>query len=155
MARYSRVLLQFVYMLAHRLDRVETFVFGTRLTRITQQLQQRSVDEALAAAVASVLDWGGGTRIGATLQTFNQTWAARVRTSGAMVLILSDGCDRGDAAQVAREMARLRRRCHRLIWLNPWLGAPDYQPLARGMQAALPHVDEFRPVHNLVSWLRR
>jgi uncharacterized protein with von Willebrand factor type A (vWA) domain len=151
MERYSRVLLQFIYVVTSRLDRVESFVFSTRLTRITRQLQRRNVDEALREASAVVHDWAGGTRIGEAIRTFNYDWARRVLNQGAVVLIISDGWDRGDVQLLGREMDRLHRSCHRLIWLNPLLGADDYQPLVRGIQAALPHVDDFLPVHNLAS----
>ena len=98
-----------------------------------------------------VPDWGGGTRIGEALRTFNVRWARRVLGHGPVVLLISDGWDRGEPGMLRREMARLQRSCHRLIWLNPLLGSPDYQPLTRGMQAALPFVDDFLPVHNLAS----
>ena len=151
MERYSRLLLQFLYVVSSRLDRVETFVFSTRLTRITRQLAHHDVDHALAAASHSVHDWAGGTRIGDALKVFNYAWARRVLSRGAVVLIISDGWERGDAALLGTEMARLHRSAHRVIWLNPYLGDPAYQPLVRGMQAALPHIDDFLPVHNLAS----
>jgi len=151
MERYSRVLLQFIYVVTSRLDRVESFVFSTRLTRITRQLRRRNVDEALREASAVVHDWAGGTRIGEAIKTFNYQWARRVLGQGAIVMIISDGWDRGDIALLEREMDRLHRSCHRLIWLNPLLGATDYQPLVRGIKVALPHVDDFLPVHNLAS----
>ncbi|MDQ3249930.1 MAG: VWA domain-containing protein [Chloroflexota bacterium] len=151
MERYSRVLLQFIYVVTSRLDRVESFVFGTRLTRITRQLRVRNIDQALREASATVVDWGGGTRIGESIKTFNYTWSRRVLNGGAIVLIISDGWDRGDVDLLAREMDRLHRSCHRLIWLNPLLGAADYAPLVRGIQAAMPYIDDFLPVHNLAS----
>lgn len=152
MERYTRLLLHFIYLLTAGLARgVETFVFSTHLTRITHPLRQRSVDRALRDVSRAVTDWSGGTRIGETLKTFNFAWARRVLRSSSVVLIISDGWDRGDPQLLAREMARLQRSCHRLIWLNPLLGSADYQPLARGMQAALPYVDDFLPVHNLAS----
>ena len=151
MERYSRVLLQFIYIVSSRLDRVESFVFSTRLTRITRQLRSRNIDDALREASAVVHDWAGGTRIGEAIRTFNYEWARRVLNQGAVVMIISDGWDRGDVALLGREMDRLQRSCHRLIWLNPLLGAEDYQPLVRGIQAALPHIDDFLPVHNLAS----
>lgn len=151
MERYSRVLLQFIYAISSELDRVETFAFSTRLTRITRPLQRRSVDAALAEAARSIHDWGGGTRIGESIRTFNYAWGRRVLSGGAVVLIISDGWDRGDVDLLSREMDRLHRSCHRLIWLNPLLGSNDYQPLVRGIQAALPHTDDFLPVHNLAS----
>lgn len=151
MERYSRVLLQFLYALTNSLDRVEAFVFSTRLTRITRQLHQRNVDIALQQAAASVQDWSGGTRIGEAVRRFNFDWARRVLGQGAVVLLISDGWDRGDPAQLAHEMERLQHSCHQLIWLNPLLGSPRYEPLTRGIQAALPYVDAFLPVHNLES----
>ena len=151
MDRYSRVLLQFVYAITSGLRQVETFVFGTRLTRITHTLRHRDIDEAVDRVTGHVVDWGGGTRIGDALKEFNRTWGRRVLGHGAIVLVISDGWDRGDPAMVGDEMARLGRMCHRLIWLNPLLGRVGYQPLTRGLQAALPHVDDFLPVHNLQS----
>ena len=151
MERYSRLLLQFLYIVSSRLDHVETFVFSTRLTRITRQLGRHNVDHALAAAGRSVHDWAGGTRIGDALKGFNYQWARRVLSRGAVVLIISDGWERGDALLLGAELARLHRTAHRVIWLNPHLGDPAYQPLTRGMQAALPHIDDFLPVHNLAS----
>ncbi len=152
MERYTRLLLHFIYSLSAGLrQQVETFVFSTRLTRITRPLRQRSVDRALRDVSRAVTDWSGGTRIGEALKTFNYQWARRVMRSSAVVLIISDGWDRGDPDLLRREMARLQRSCRRVIWLNPLLGGADYQPLARGMQAALPYIDDFLPVHNLAS----
>ncbi|MGH2522924.1 MAG: vWA domain-containing protein [Anaerolineales bacterium] len=152
MERYTRLLLHFIYSLTAGLHQpVEAFVFSTRLTRITRQLQTRAVDQALREVAQAVSDWSGGTRIGEALKTFNFDWARRVLGQGAVVLLISDGWDRGDVDLLRREMARLQRSCHRLIWLNPLLGAPEYEPLTRGMQAALPHIDDFLPVHNLAS----
>jgi len=151
MERYSRVLLQFLYVVANRLARVEAFAFSTRLSRLTRQLRAGTVDIALDRAVLAVHDWGSGTRIGAALHDFNDGWAPRVLGRGAVVLIVSDGWDRGDVTVLAQEMARLRRRARRVFWLNPLLGDPEYAPLVRGMQAALPFVDELLPVHNLAS----
>ena len=152
MERYTRLLLHFIYSLTSGLDQsVETFVFSTRLTRITRPLRQRSIERALRDVSYAVHDWSGGTRIGEALHTFNFRWARRVMRSGAVGLIISDGWDRGEPEIVKREMARLQRSCHRLIWLNPLLGSQDYKPLARGMQAAMPFIDDFLPVHNLAS----
>lgn len=152
MERYTRLLLHFIYGLTRSLHQpVESFVFGTRLTRITRPLQLRSVEAALHEVSYAVSDWAGGTRIGESLKAFNYIWARRVLGRGAVVLIISDGWDRGDPQLLGHEMARLQRSCHRLIWLNPLLGAPDYQPLTRGIQAALPYIDDFLPVHNLAS----
>ena len=151
MDRYSRVLLQFVYAVTIGLRDVETFVFGTRLTRITRLLRNKDIDEAVDQVAAHVLDWGGGTRIGDAIKDFNFHWGRRVLGHGAVVLLISDGWDRGEPDMLRREVARLQRTSHRLIWLNPLLGRPGYQPLTRGLQAALPHVDDFLPVHNLHS----
>lgn len=151
MDRYSRILLQFIYAVENGMAKVESFVFGTRLTRITRLLKHRSIDEAMERVAREVQDWSGGTRIGQSLQTFNTQWARRVLRNGAVVLIISDGWDRGDPELLAREMARLQRSSYRLIWLNPLLGSPRYEPLTRGMQAALPYIDDFMPVHNLAS----
>ena len=152
MERYTRLLLHFIYGMKAALSQpVEAFVFSTRLTRITRPLQIRDLDLALKNVGQLVNDWAGGTRIGESLKTFNFQWGRRVLGRGAVVLIISDGWDRGDVAVLKREMARLKRNCHRLIWLNPLLGAPDYEPLTRGIQAALPSIDNFLPVHNLAS----
>ena len=149
MERYSRVLLHFMHVVTCGFHRVESFVFGTRLTRLTRFLRVRNVDEALDVAAKAVRDWGGGTRIGECLKEFNFRWLRRVLRSSGVVVLISDGIDRGDQRLLAGEMARLRRSCHRLMWLNPLLGFEGYQPLTRGMRAALPHVTDFLPVHNL------
>jgi uncharacterized protein with von Willebrand factor type A (vWA) domain len=151
MDRYSRLLLQFVHALEHGLDAVEVFVFSTRLTRITRELRKRNVDSAIENVVNSVDDWSGGTRIGEAIKDFNFNWGRRVLRSGATVIMISDGWDRGDPKLLSKEMARLQRSCRRLIWLNPLLGAPGYQPLTQGIRAALPYVDLFLPIHNLKS----
>jgi uncharacterized protein len=151
MDRYARLLLRFVHALGQGLENTEVFVFGTRLTRITRELRKRDVDTALTQVVGSVEDWSGGTRIGEAIKAFNYQWARRVLRSGATVVVISDGWDRGDPELLGREMARLQRSCRRLIWLNPLLGAPGYQPLTQGMRAAMPYIDEFLPIHNLQS----
>ena len=151
MDRYARLLLRFVHALGQGLENTEVFVFGTRLTRITRELRKRDVDAALTQVVDSVDDWSGGTRIGEAIKAFNYQWARRVLRSGATVVVISDGWDRGDPDLLGREMARLQRSCRRLIWLNPLLGAPGYQPLTQGMRAAMPYIDEFMPIHNLQS----
>ena len=150
MERYTRMLLLFVGSLAGGLEHVEAFVFATRLTRITRDLP-RPGRESFPTLPRQVPDWAGGTRIGDALRAFNMEWARRVMGHGPVVLLISDGWDRGDPEVLKREMSRLQRSCHRLIWLNPLLGSPDYRPLTRGMQAALPFVDDFLPVHNLAS----
>lgn len=151
MERYSRMLVHFALHMAGQPGRVEIFLFATRLTRITSDLARRGADEAIGRVLTRVTDWGSGTCIGRALRTFNVHWARRVTGRGPVVLLISDGWDRGDPDELSREMAQLARRSHRLIWLNPLLGSPSYQPLTRGMRAALPYVDDFLPVHNLVS----
>ena len=152
MERYTRLLLHFVYGLTQGLgQRVEAFAFGTHLTRLSRHLRDRDVERALAGVSKAVTDWSGGTRIGESLRTFNYEWGRRVLGGGAVVLLISDGWDRGDPELLSEEMERLERSCYRLIWLNPLLGSPQYEPLTRGMIAALPHVNDFLPVHNLKS----
>lgn len=151
MDRYSRVMLYFASGLARSAGHVESFLFATRLTRVTRRVAAPGGHRAVTRLVRDLQDWGGGTRIGDALRTFNTTWARRVMRHGPVVLIVSDGWDRGDPALLGRELARVRRSCSRLIWLNPLLGSARYEPLTRGMQVALQHVDDFLPVHNLAS----
>jgi uncharacterized protein with von Willebrand factor type A (vWA) domain len=151
MERYSRFLLRFAHALAHSGAPLEVFVFGTRLTRITRELGTRDPDRALARVAARVADWSGGTRIGASLRELNRRWVRRAIRSGAVVLLVSDGWERDDPAVLAREVATLRRSCHRLVWLDPLAGRPGFEPLARGLVAALPHVDEFVPCGDVRS----
>ncbi|HLJ65740.1 MAG TPA: VWA domain-containing protein [Chloroflexota bacterium] len=151
MERYTQILLHFLHSVESSAGRSEVFVFGTRLTRITPALRRRDPDGALAAVAHQVKDWSGGTRIGESLHTFNRHWARRVLGHGAIVIVISDGWDRGDPDLLAREMERLQRASYRLIWLNPLLGGAGYQPLTQGIRAALPYVDDFLPVHNLAS----
>jgi uncharacterized protein with von Willebrand factor type A (vWA) domain len=151
MSLYSRLLLHFIHTVSNGLTNVETFVFATRLTRITRQLARRDVDAAIHDVTKTVQDWSGGTRIGESLRTFNYRWARRVLGRGAVVLIISDGWDRGDVRVLAEELARLQRNCHRLLWLNPLLGMEDYKPVTAGMRAALPYIDDFLPANNLDS----
>ena len=152
MEQTARVLLHFLYGLSHgSAGRVEAFVFATRLTRITRKLADRRVDRALREASEAVRDWSGGTRIGEALHHFNLEWARRLPTSSAVVLLVSDGWDRGDPALVASEMERLRGLAWRIVWLNPLLSDEGYEPLTRGMTAALPHIHDFLPVNNLAS----
>src|SRR5262249_2026565 len=131
--------------------RVSTFLFGTRLTNVTRALKARDPDDALAACSASVVDWSGGTRIATSLQRFNKLWARRVLTQGAIVLLITDGLERDPDASLAFEIDRLHRSCRRLIWLNPLLRFGAFEAKAKGVRAMLPHVDEFRPIHNLDS----
>jgi uncharacterized protein with von Willebrand factor type A (vWA) domain len=154
MDRYSRLLLQFVHTVRHAVGNVEAFVFGTRLTRITRQLRHREIQAALDDVAASVVDWAGGTRIGESLHAFNQRWSRRVLGRGAIVVIISDGWDRGDIDLLSREMERLQRSAYRLIWLNPLLGSAGYRPQTIGMKAALPFIDNFLPAHNLKSLIQ-
>jgi uncharacterized protein with von Willebrand factor type A (vWA) domain len=151
MSLYSRLLLHFIHTISNGLMNVEAFVFGTRLTRITRQLKRRDVDDAIRDVSKSVQDWSGGTRIGDALHFFNHKWAKRVLGRGAVALIISDGWDRGDPHVLQIEMDRLQHSCHRLIWLNPLLGSPDYRPLTIGMKTSLPFIDDFLPAHNLDS----
>jgi hypothetical protein len=149
MERYSRTLLHFAHTLARKQRRVEAFLFATRLTRITMELRTPRADAAIAAAARTVQDWSGGTRIGAALRTFHQRWGRRSLLGGPVVLLISDGWDRGEPQVLRDEIARLQRSCHRLIWLNPLIGTVDFAPLTRGLQAALPFVDDFLPVRTL------
>lgn len=151
MERYSRMLLHFAHALTRTHQRVEAFTFSTRLTRITREIGARRVDDALAAAARRVADWSGGTRIGDALRAFHVHWARHVLRRSAVVLVISDGWDRGEPGVLAREVARLQRSCHRLIWLSPLLGTADYRPLTRGLVAALPFVDDFLPARTLAN----
>jgi uncharacterized protein with von Willebrand factor type A (vWA) domain len=151
MERYTRVLLHFMHTMAIGMYQVESFLFSTSLTRITRQIRQKSVDEALAEVGHTVKQWGGGTNTGESLYNFNLNWARRVLGRGAIVIMITDGWDRGNMELLEREMARLGRSCERFIWLNPLLDAPDYEPLTRGAQAILPHVDDFLPIRNLAN----
>jgi uncharacterized protein with von Willebrand factor type A (vWA) domain len=150
MAPYARVLLQYMQACVAARARVEAFAFGTRLTRITRELAGRDPDRALARATAASEDWSGGTRIGAALAELNREHGRRIGR-GAVVVVLSDGWDRGEPDELAVEMARLRRCAHRVIWLNPLAADPRYEPLTRGMRAALPHVDRLLPGNSLAS----
>lgn len=151
MSRYSRMLLHFGHALGHADARVESFVFGTRLTRTTRLLKSRDPDLAVSQVVRAVEDWSGGTRITTSLREFNQRWGRRVLPGNATVLLVTDGLEHGDTAALAFEMARLQKSCRRLVWLNPLLRFDKFQPLAAGIQAMLPHCDRFLPVHNLAS----
>jgi uncharacterized protein with von Willebrand factor type A (vWA) domain len=151
MERYSRLLLRFSHALLTSDVPVEAFVFGTRLTRVSRELRRRDPDAALAAAASAVSDWSGGTDIGRALKVFNRTWGRRLPLGRAIVLVISDGWDRGSAEVVAEETARLQRRSHRLIWLNPLAGTTGYEPLTAGMAAALPYVDRFLPADSVAD----
>jgi uncharacterized protein with von Willebrand factor type A (vWA) domain len=150
MAPYARMLLQYLHACVAARRRVEAFAFGTRLTRITHELGGRDHDQALERAAAAVSDFSGGTRIGAALAELNRAHGRRVGR-GAVVVILSDGWDRGDPDELDAEMARLRRSAHQLVWLNPLAAHPDFEPLTRGMRAAVPHTDELLPGNSLAS----
>jgi uncharacterized protein len=151
MGEYTRLFLHFLHAVTDARKRVHSFLFGTRLTNVTRALKAKDPDEALAAVSASVVDWSGGTRIATSLHAFNKGWARRVLTQGAIVLLITDGLERDPDDRLAFEIDRLHRSCRRLIWLNPLLRFEGFAPRARGVQAMLPHVDEFRPVHNLRS----
>lgn len=151
MSRYSRMMIHFLHAVTNDRDRVHTFVFGTRLTNITRHLRLRDVDEALERVGGSVQDWDGGTRIGHCLHEFNAVWSRRVLGQGAVVLLITDGLDRDAAEGLEEEVERLHKSCRRLIWLNPLLRYDEFQPKSLGMRAILPHVDDFRSVHNLES----
>jgi len=151
MSRYSRMLLHFAHALGHADAAVESFVFGTRLTRTARLLKRRDPDQAVGEVVRAVADWSGGTRITATLHEFNQRWARRVLSGRSTVLLITDGLEHGDTAALAHEMDRLHKRCRRLVWLNPLLRYAGFEPRAAGIRAMLPHVDRFLPAHNLQS----
>ncbi len=151
MSRYAQILLHFLHSVANDRDRVSIFLFGTRLSNVTRQLKHRDPEVAFQMVSKLVPDWSGGTRIGETLEEFNRLWARRVLGQGAVVLLVTDGLDRSGAAGLDEAMARLHRSCRRLIWLNPLLRWDGFAPKAQGVRAMLPHVDEFRPVHNLES----
>jgi uncharacterized protein with von Willebrand factor type A (vWA) domain len=151
MDAYARVLLLFLHAAVGTGRGVEAFAFGTRLSRLTPDLRTRDPLDALARCTEAVVDWGSGTRIGASLREFNEVYGRRAMSRGAIVVIVSDGWEREDPALVGREMARLARAAYAVIWVNPLKGNPDYQPLAGGMRAALPFVDRFLAGHNLRS----
>ncbi|MGA2996725.1 vWA domain-containing protein [Bradyrhizobium sp.] len=151
MSEYTRLFLHFLHAITDARKRVSVFLFGTRLTNVTRALRARDPDEALASCSSAVEDWAGGTRIATSLHTFNKLWGRRVLGQGAIVLLISDGLEREADARLAFEMDRLHRSCRRLIWLNPLLRYGGFEPKAQGIKMMLPHVDEFRPVHNLKS----
>ena len=151
MSDYTRIFLHFLHQLTDQRRRVHTFLFGTRLTNVTRALRQKDVDEALAECSAGVKDWSGGTRIGASLHAFNREWSRRVLGQGAICVLFTDGLERDHLDQLSAEMERLHKSCRRLIWVNPLLRYSEFQAKASGVRAMLPHVDEFRPIHNLQS----
>jgi uncharacterized protein with von Willebrand factor type A (vWA) domain len=151
MSRYAQILLHFLHAVANDRDRVQTFLFGTRLSNISRQLRARDPEVAFQMVSHVVPDWSGGTRIGEALAAFNQDWSRRVLGQGAVVLLVTDGLDRDGAAGLSENMERLHKSCARLIWLNPLLRWDGFAPKSQGIRAMLPHVDEFRPVHSLAS----
>ena len=151
MSDYTRLFLHFLHTLTGARKRVHSFLFGTRLTNITRNLKEKDPDEALAACSANVADWSGGTRIATSLHAFNKLWARRVLTQGAIVLLITDGLERDPDDRLEFEVDRLHRSCRRLVWLNPLLRFEGFEAKAKGIRALLPHVDEFRPIHNLES----
>jgi uncharacterized protein with von Willebrand factor type A (vWA) domain len=151
MEAYARVLLAFAHALTNGRAGVSVFLFGTRLANVTRLLRHRDADEALARVGSAITDWSGGTRIGESLGRFNRLWMRRALARGGIVLLMTDGLDRGDAAALSHEAARLQRNCDRLVWLNPLLRYESFEPRAAGVRAILPFVDAFRPVHNLTS----
>lgn len=151
MERYSRMLLHFLHAITNDRDRVHTFLFGTRLNNVTRYLRYKDIDVALAKIAEGVEDWSGGTRIGHCLRDFNQNWSRRVLGQGAVVLLITDGLDRDAGVGLTAEIDRLHRSCRRLIWTNPLLRYDGFEPKSLGIRAILPHVDDFRPVHNLES----
>jgi uncharacterized protein with von Willebrand factor type A (vWA) domain len=151
MEPYARALLLYLHAVRSSGRSVETFAFGTRLTRLTPELGTRDPEAALAAAATRVVDWSGGTRIGESLKAYNDEWGRRALTRGAVVVVLSDGCERGDPSLVESEMARLARQAFAVVWVNPLKGHPEYQPLAGGMRAASAYVDRLVSGHDLAS----
>jgi len=151
MSQYTRLFLHFLHAVTDARKRVHSFLFGTRLTNATRALKSKDPDEALAQCSASVMDWSGGTRIATSLHDFNKRWARRVLTQGAIVLLITDGLERDPDDKLAFEIDRLHRSARRLIWLNPLLRFDGFEAKAKGVRTMLPHVDEFRPIHNLDS----
>jgi uncharacterized protein with von Willebrand factor type A (vWA) domain len=149
MEPYARALLRFVQAAVAGRQKVEAFAIGTRLTRVTRELGSRDPDKALKLAAERVVDWSGGTRLGECIRDFNDEWGVRGMARGAIVVVLSDGWDRGDPELLSQQMQRLHRVSHSLIWVNPLKVSPGYAPLARGMAAALPHVDHFVEGHSI------
>ena len=151
MSAYADALLRLSHRFVSAQPRVEVFTLGTRLTRLTKELTSRDPDLAMAKAAARVIDWSGGTRLGDGLRRFNDRWGVRGMARGAVIVILSDGWDRGDPEVLGAQMQRLHRVAHRIVWVNPLKASPGYAPLARGMAAAMPHIDVFLEGHSLGS----
>lgn len=154
MDRYSRMLMHFLHAITNDRDRVQTFLFGTRLTNVTRYLRHRDVDVALARVGAAATDWAGGTRIGACLREFNRSWSRRVLAHNAIVLLISDGLDAEAGDGLAAQMERLAKSCRRVVWLNPLLRYDRFEPRPAGIRAMLPYVDDFLPCHNLESLMQ-
>jgi uncharacterized protein with von Willebrand factor type A (vWA) domain len=148
---YSRFLIQFMYGLQNELWGVETFVFSTSLSRITHLIRTKNIVDALEKISGSILGWSGGTNIGRSLHTFNRNFAPSMVTHRTVVVVISDGWDRGDVSLLEKEMQDIKRRAKKIIWLNPLLASENYEPLCKGMQAALPYLDLFLSVHNVNS----
>ncbi len=151
MAQYSRMFLHFMHAISNHRDRVHSFVFGTRLTNISRYLRNKDVDIALEATSRAVEDWSGGTRIGLCLEQFNRLWSRRVLSQGAVVILLTDGLDRGEGDDLQKQMDRLSKSCRQLIWLNPLLRYDKFEPKAKGIQSMLPYVDVLRSAHSVNS----
>ncbi|MCX7180602.1 MAG: VWA domain-containing protein, partial [Proteobacteria bacterium] len=151
MERYSRFLIEFIFALRRALPKVEVGVFATRLSIITRLIEDRNVGQALAQVTRQVKDWGGGTDIGGSLDEFNESFAGKIVRTKTVVVILSDGWDRGDPLRLRSALEQLRQRVHALLWLNPLLGSDGYQPLCTGIRTALPFIDQMLPAHNLAS----
>lgn len=149
MDHYTRILMNFIHTIYSSGNKVEAFTFGTRLTRITQHLRQKDINDSIEMINNLVKDWSGGTKIGETIQEFNLRWTRRVLGNGAVVIIITDGWDTGNTKLLNQEFDRLHRSCHRLIWLNPNLGYQDFEPITAGVQIIMKHVDDFLPIHNL------
>ena len=149
MNHYTRILMHFIHAVNSSGEKVEAFTFGTRLTRITQHLKKKKVNDSIEIINSLVKDWSGGTKIGETIQEFNHRWARRVLGNGAVVLVITDGWDTGNTKLLEHEFDRLRRCCHRLIWLNPNLGYQDFEPITKGVQVIMKYADDFLPIHSL------
>jgi hypothetical protein len=146
---YSKFLIQFMYAFQNELNNMETFVFSTKLSRVTDLLKKKNIDKALKEISEKILDWAGGTNIGLSIHVFNRDYAKRVVGPRTIIFIMSDGWDRGDTILLEREMEKLHKMAYRIIWLNPLMSSPSYEPICKGMKAALPHIDSLYPLYNL------
>jgi len=151
MESYSRMLLHFLHAVTNDRDRVHTFLFGTRLTNVTHYLKYKDVDEALEKVGAVASDWAGGTKIGQSLLDFNKIWSRRVLSQGALVILITDGLDRDEGSGLSGAIRRLHMSCRHLLWLNPLLRYDQFEPKSIGIRTMLPHVDDFRSIHNIAS----